>query len=85
MKENGIKLRIKNMEEAGKYGRTAVFMKDGGNLVKLMEGVDSLIKKVTSIPVIGVMIKLMGTENSLKMTVQITRANGLKMRNTVKA
>ena len=84
MKENGIKLRIKNMEEAGKYGRTAAFMKDGGNLVKLMEGAELLIKKDISIPVIGLMTKLMGTENSLKMMVQITRANGLKMRNTVK-
>ena len=64
------------MGEAGKFGGTAAYMKDGGNKVKPVEEADSLIQKGTSIPDIGLMIRLMGTENTLRMMGLLTRDNG---------
>lgn len=84
MKENGINLRTKNMGEAGKYGKTVVSMKDGGNKVKLVEGADLSMLKGTSIPDIGLMTRPMVTENTPRMMAQRTKDNGWKMRNTVK-
>ena len=64
------------MGEGIRSGVTAVYMKDIGKTVKLMDEVDLSMLMETSIPATGRMTSLMVTEPISKMMGQLMRVTG---------
>ena len=69
------------MEEANRYGKTSPFMKDTGEIIKLMEEVDSFIPMVMFMRENGRMIRLMGKVCITIMMAPAIMESGMRMFN----
>lgn len=69
------------MVEVNKYGRTSLYIKDIGKIIKLMEEVDSFIQTVMSMKENGKMTKLMEKAFIIIMMDQATTVSGTKTYN----
>ena len=76
MRENGMRIQIKNMEKENRYGQMEVFMKVIGSQMLLMVGEDLCMQMEIFMKVIGSRIKLMDLESIFTKTVLRMKENG---------
>ena len=76
MKVNGIGRLDRSMEEATKYGATAVYMKGTGKMTKLTDEAGSFMLMATFMMAIGRTIRPMATESIPTRMVRSTKDTG---------
>lgn len=76
MRENGIRIRIRNMEKESRYGQMEVFMKVIGKQMLLKVGEDLCMLMEIFMKDFGCRIKLMDLESIFTKTVLHMKENG---------